>query len=155
MRRISRSALVPYVAERMYALVDDIEAYPEFLPWCSAAVVNRREAGEVEATLEFRRGGLGKSFRTRNALQPPESITLELVDGPFRSLSGEWAFKPLGSTDDAPAAGCRVSLDLRFEFSNRVTDLLLGPFFEEICNSLVDAFTRRAQALYGGGDAAR
>lgn len=150
MRHISRSALVPYSAEQMYGLVDDIDSYPDFLPWCSGATVHRREADEVEATLEFRRGALGKSFRTRNRLEPPGRITLELVEGPFRRLSGEWTFKGLGGS------GCRVSLDLRFAFANRVTDLVLGPFFEEICNSLVDAFTRRARELYENpGDGGR
>lgn len=143
MHRISRSALVPYAAERMFALVDDIESYPTFLPWCHDARIHRREPGEVEASLELRRGGIGRTFRTLNTLNPPDSIRLRLVDGPFRTLSGEWRFQPLG------ADGSKVSLDLEFELEGRVTDFVLGPFFEDVCNSLVDAFTQRAHAVYG------
>lgn len=143
MRKISRSALVPHTPENMFALVADIEAYPSFLPWCRSAHVDERSGEVVEATLEFGRGGIRKSFRTRNTLLQPESITLELVAGPFRHLAGAWHFRALG------AGGTKVSLDLEFEFENRVTDLVLGPFFEEICNSLVDAFTRRALEVHG------
>jgi ribosome-associated toxin RatA of RatAB toxin-antitoxin module len=143
MRRINRSAIVPYSPEQMFALVADVESYPSFLPWCHDARIERQNEDEVEATLEIRRGGIGKNFRTRNTLQPPESITLELVEGPFRSLGGAWTFSALGD------GGCKVSLALGFEFESRLTDLLLGAFFEEICNSLVDAFTRRAHEIYG------
>lgn len=143
MRRINRSAIVPYSAEQMFALVEDIESYPSFLPWCHDARIERRDGHNVEATLEIRRAGIGKSFRTRNVLRPPESITLELVEGPFRTLGGAWTFGPLG------AEGSKVSLELSFEFESRLTDLLLGSVFEEICNSLVDAFTRRAHEMYG------
>lgn len=145
MRSVSRSALVPYSAEQMYLLVDDIEKYPQFLPWCHSAIVHSREPNVVEATLELRRGGLSKSFTTRNTLRPGEAIELELLGGPFRKLGGAWTFKPLGQ------GGCKVALDLEFEFDSRVTDMILGPFFEDICNSLVDAFTRRASDTYGPG----
>jgi ribosome-associated toxin RatA of RatAB toxin-antitoxin module len=143
MRRINRSAIVPYSPEQMFALVEDVESYPSFLPWCHDARIERQSDHEVEATLEIRRGGIGKKFRTRNSLQPPDSITLELVEGPFRSLAGAWTFSALGGD------GCKVSLALGFEFESRLTDLLLGAVFEEICNSLVDAFTRRAHEIYG------
>jgi ribosome-associated toxin RatA of RatAB toxin-antitoxin module len=142
MRKVSRSALVPYTPEEMFALVSDIEAYPSFLPWCRSARVHEANSEFVEATLEFGRGGVRKSFRTRNTLQQPESIRLELVEGPFRQLSGAWSFRGLGT-------GTKVNLDLGFEFDSRVTDFVLGPFFEEICNSLVDAFTRRAHEVHG------
>ncbi len=143
MRRINRSAIVPFSAEQMFALVEDIESYPSFLPWCHDARIERRDGRDIEATLEIRRGGIGKSFRTRNTLRPPESITLKLVEGPFRTLAGAWTFHTLG-TD-----GSKVALELSFEFESRLTDLLLGSVFEEICNSLVDAFTRRAHEMYG------
>lgn len=143
MRRINRSAIVPYSPEQMFALVEDVEAYPSFLPWCHDARIERQDDNEVEATLEIRRAGIGKTFRTRNILRPPESITLELVQGPFRTLGGAWTFRPLGHD------GCKVSLELGFEFESRLTDLLLGAVFEEICNSLVDAFTGRAHEIYG------
>ena len=143
MRRISRSALVPYSSETMFGLVDDIERYPEFLPWCSGAVVHSREGNVVEGSIELQRAGLKQRFRTRNNNVPGESIRLELVDGPFKSLGGTWRFDSLGEQ------GSKVSLDLQFEFESRLTDRLLGPFFEEICNRMVASFTARAQSLYG------
>ncbi len=127
----------------MFELVDDIEAYPEFLAWCSDAVVHLREADVVEATLELQRAGMRRRFKTRNTSCANQAIDIALRDGPFRHLAGSWRFSELGAT------GCKVSLDLEFEFDSRVTDALLGPFFEEICNSLVDAFTRRAGKIYG------
>ncbi len=143
MRKVSRSALVPYSAEDMYRLVEDVDSYPSFLPWCNDVEVHIREGNVVEVTLELHRGKLSKRFRTRNTLHPTESMDLALVGGPFRHLSGGWKFLPLGDT------GSKVSLDLEFEFNSRALDLLIGAFFEEICNSLVDAFTRRAESVYG------
>lgn len=145
MRKVSRSALVPYSASEMYALVADVESYPDFLPWCSDVEVHYREGDVVEATLELHRGGLKKRFRTRNAMHPETSMDLSLVGGPFRHLAGGWTFTPL---DDA---GSKVALHLEFEFDSRALDLVIGPFFEDTCNSLVDAFTRRASEVYGRG----
>lgn len=127
----------------MYALVDDVESYPEFLPWCTDVEVHSRSDDVVEASLELRRAGLRKRFRTRNRLTPKRSMALQLVGGPFRHLSGGWQFTPLGD------AGSKVSLDLEFEFENKALDMMIGAFFEDACNSLVDAFTERAEAVYG------
>lgn len=127
----------------MFVLVDDIETYPEFLPWCESAVVHKRDAAMVEATLELRRGGISKSFTTRNSLRQNEAIGLSLIGGPFKHLAGGWTFQQLGDS------GCKVSLELDFEFNNLVTDTLFGSFFEGSCNSLVDAFTQRAAIVYG------
>ena len=143
MRKVNRSALVPYPAENMYKLVEDVDSYPLFLPWCNDVEVHFREGNVVEVTLELHRGKLSKRFRTRNTMQPQESMNLELVGGPFRHLSGGWQFKALGDL------GSKVSLDLEFEFDSRMLDLMIGAFFEDICNSLVDAFTRRAEVVYG------
>ncbi len=143
MRRVSRSALVRYSAEQMYALVEDVLAYPDFLPWCTAAIVHSQNASEIDASLELQRGAIRKSFRTRNTLNPGNAMKLELIGGPFRHLEGVWLFEQLG-TD-----GSKVSLDLEFEFESRITDALFGGFFEETCNSLVDSFTKRADAIYG------
>jgi len=143
MRKVSRSALVPYSAADMYRLVEDVESYPDFLPWCSDVEVHYREGNVVEATLELQRAGLTRRFRTRNAMQPVTSMQLSLVGGPFRHLAGGWKFTPL---DDQ---GSKVSLELEFEFDSRALDLLIGAFFEETCNSLVDAFTSRAAEIYG------
>lgn len=142
MRKVSRSALVPHSANEMFALVDDIESYPRFLPWCSAAIVHVRNEIVVEATLELKSRGLSKSFTTRNTLRQDESISIALLGGPFRHLDGGWQFQHLGED------GCKVSLNLEFKFENVMTDLVFGHFFEEVCNSLVDAFTERAKAIY-------
>lgn len=143
MRKVSRSALVAYSAEDMYALVEDVDSYPTFLPWCNDVEVHYREGNVVEVTLELHRGKLSKRFRTRNTLHPKESMELELVGGPFRHLSGGWRFQPLGER------GSKVSLELEFEFDSRMLDMVIGAFFEDICNSLVDAFTQRASEVYG------
>lgn len=129
----------------MYALVADVESYPDFLPWCSDVEVHSREGDTVEATLELHRGGLKKRFRTRNSMQPERSMELSLVGGPFRHLAGGWTFTPLGEE------GSKVALDLEFEFDSRALDLVVGAFFEDACNSLVDAFTQRAAIVYGDG----
>lgn len=143
MRSVSRSALVPYSAEEMYALVDDVEAYPEFLPWCSDAVVHELAGDYQEATLELSKSGVSNRFTTRNRRVSGELIDIALVGGPFRHLQGGWRFQQLGE------AGSKVSLALDFEFSSRIVSMMFGSFFEETCNSLVDAFTKRAQEVYG------
>jgi len=143
MRKVSRSALVPYSAEKMYALVEDVDSYPQFLPWCNDVEVHFRKDNVVEATLELHRGKLSKRFRTRNTMHPTESMKLSLVGGPFRHLAGGWDFRRLGD------AGSKVSLELEFEFETRALDLIVGAFFEDACNSLVDAFTQRAATVYG------
>lgn len=144
MRKVSRSALVPYTAAQMYALVKDVEAYPSFLPWCNDAQVHVQQPDFIEASLELHRRGISKRFRTRNALQENVSLGIELLGGPFRHLSGGWQFQQLGD------AGSKVSLELEFEFESRATDLIFGRFFESTCNSLVDSFTNRAANMYLG-----
>ena len=143
MRSVNRSALVPYKARDMFVLVDDVAAYPDFLPWCSSAEVHSRSDDVVEATLELKKGAVSKTFTTRNLRREFEAIDLALVGGPFKHLRGGWRFKDLG--DD----GSKVSLDLEFEFESRLTDMVFGPFFEETCNSLIDAFSKRAAVVYG------
>ena len=143
MRSVNRSALVPYKAQEMFVLVDDVAAYPEFLPWCSSAEVHSRSDDVVEATLELQKGAVSKTFTTRNTRREFEAIELALVGGPFKHLRGGWRFKDLGD------AGSKVSLDLEFEFESRLTDMVFGPFFEDTCNSLVDAFSRRAAVVFG------
>lgn len=139
---VNRFAIVPYRPEQMYALVADVERYPSFLPWCRSA--SCRPAGEdaVIASIEMARGPLRKRFTTRNRLYPPERIHLDLVDGPFRRLTGDWRF--IAREPD----GCRVELLLEFEFGSRLLEAVVGPLFNEIANSLVDAFCRRAHQQY-------
>ena len=144
MRKVLRSALVPYSAAQMYELVKDVEAYPSFLPWCNDAEVHVREEAFIEASLELHRGRISKKFRTRNALVANESLGIALVGGPFKHMSGGWTFQQLGD------AGCKVELDLQFEFESRATDVIFGRFFENTCNSLVDSFTQRAAQIYAG-----
>jgi len=139
---ISKNALVRYSAAEMFALVDDIESYPQFLPWCRSARILSRTVDEVRATLELARGGIQKSFTTSNRLQPNKMIEIRLVEGPFRHLSGFWRFDALGEQ------ACKVSLDMTFEFVP-LLDFVIGPVFHPIANSLVDAFHGRAVQMYG------
>ena len=143
MRTVNKSALVPYSAAQMYALVNDVERYPEFLPWCRSARILSQTTAEMCARLELARGGLHKTFTTRNRLDPGSGIVIALDRGPFRHLEGHWRFEDLGP------AGSKVTLNMEFEFVGAMLDLMAGPVFHEICNSLVAAFTRRAAALYG------
>lgn len=134
---------MPYSCGRMFALVDDIDSYAQFLPWCRSARVLARGSDEVRAVVEIAHSGLHKSFTTLNRLQRDKMIEMRLVEGPFRRLEGYWRFDLLG--DEA----CKVSLDLDFEFSNRLVGLALGPVFTQIANTLVDAFCKRARDVYG------
>jgi len=143
MRDIHRSALVPYSAEEMFNLVNDVESYPDFLPWCRDARVQMVDEQTVEAALEFARSGLHRRFTTRNHLENGRLIRMELVNGPFRELSGSWQFQALG------LGGSKVILDLRFEFASRLLEAVFAPVFAEVMNSLVDAFVERAHSLHG------
>ena len=144
MKEVKRSALVPYAPEQMFALVEDIESYPQFLPWVAAAQLLERKPGEVVARLEMHRAGMREVITSRNVLTPPREIALTLVTGPFKTLEGRWTFEPIG-TD----RGTRVDLSIRFEFANPMLTLLLSRSFEKSCNELVDAFVARARAVYG------
>ena len=143
MRQVQRSAIVPYTAEAMFDLVADVESYPQFLPGCTGAAVRSRDGEEVVASIALSQGPLKTEFTTRNRLTRPGSIAMMLVDGPFSALSGVWEFTPLGD------GGARVSLSLEFSFTSQVTDLLLGPPFEALCNGLIEAFVRRARSVHG------
>lgn len=140
---INRSALVPYTPAEMFSLVNDIESYSEFLPWCKSSRVLSRDEDEVRATLELARAGFEKSFTTCNRLQKNKMVEMRLVEGPFRYLEGFWRFEPLG--DQA----CKISLDMDFEFSNKLVGLALGSLFNQIANTLVDSFSKRAVDVYG------
>ena len=142
MKKIHKSALVPYQPAQMYALVDDIDAYANFLPWCSKSIVLKRETNSVDASLEIKYGKLHKSFTTRNLNSPFTVIEMQLLDGPFKHLHGKWLFTPLGQE------GTKVELLLEFEFASKLMDMTVGPVFSHIANSLVDAFTKRAKEVY-------
>lgn len=143
--QVHRVAVVPYSAEQMFGLVADVEAYPLFVPYCRGARVEARFADGVQARIEFAKGGLSKSFTTRNTNHGPHWIEMRLVDGPFRDLQGIWRFVEV----QQGAQATRVSLDLRFEFSNRLVASLVGPVFSQFANKMVDAFSDRARTLYG------
>ena len=127
----------------MFDLVNDVEAYPEYLHWCRSARIDRAGPGEIVATLEIGVASLHKEFKTRNSLSRPDRIRIELVSGPFRHLSGEWRF-----TDEAEG-GSRVELDLDFEVSSSMLSAVFGPVFEELSRSQLNAFVRRAGECYG------
>lgn len=153
MREVDRQALVPYSAAQMYALVDDVEGYPGFLPGCRSAKVLSRSGTEVVATLQIHKGPLHTRFTTRNHLNRPCSIRLALVEGPFRSLEGEWSFEPIVGKGTADR-GSRVRLRLRFAFANPLNAWFLEPLFEHACRTLVDAFVIRARQIHGTHEAA-
>ncbi|HIO91303.1 MAG TPA: type II toxin-antitoxin system RatA family toxin [Leucothrix mucor] len=142
MPNISRSALVPYSCEQMYQLVDDITSYQDFLPWCGESIEHKRDDSMVEATVTIAKGSINKAFSTRNILQANEVIEMQLLDGPFKKLHGFWRFQPLQDT------ACKISLDLEFEFSNRLVGLAIGPIFNQVANTLVDSFVERAKSKY-------
>ena len=143
MKRVARSAIVPHSAARLYALVEDIESYPRFLPWCVAAEVKSREPGATLATLTVGVRGVTQSFTTQNRNRAPEAIDLELVEGPFRRFAAAWRFQPLG------AEACKVEFTMEFEFASRPLAALLQPLFAKMADNMVDAFTRRADEVYG------
>ncbi|CAK0738516.1 ribosome association toxin RatA [Gammaproteobacteria bacterium] len=140
---VSRTALTPYTAGEMYTLVADVLSYPRFLPWCRSTRLLNLGEDEVRATIELAYRGIDRTFTTRNRLQQDQRIEIRLVEGPFRHLDGCWRFESLGER------GCKVSLTLEYEFSNWLLTMLVGPVFNPIANSLVDAFYRRALAVYG------
>ncbi len=144
MAAIHRSALVQYSAAEMYALVNDVDAYAEFLPWCRSSRVISQSDDEMIASVEIAKGLLNQTFTTRNTLVRDRRIDLRLVDGPFRTLHGCWTFEPL-KTDNAS----KVSLDLEFEFDSAMVSIAAKPIFTQIANSLVDAFVKRARQVYG------
>ena len=143
MENIKRSALVPYSAEQMYRLVDDIERYPDFVPYCKKATELERTQDSVSAELEVAKSGIAKSFSTKNHLQLNQKISMELLDGPFKYLKGDWLFIPLSDT------ACKIELDLAFEFSNRLASLAFTSIFNQLIQSMVAAFTERAEQIYG------
>lgn len=140
---IKRHALVPYSPRQMFELVNDIDDYPRFLPWCASSKIDSRSEDSIEATLDITWSGMHKSFTTRNILHPYERVEIQLVKGPFKHLEGRWSFLPLGDR------GCKVFVELEFEFTGSLFDRLFQPIFNHIANSLVDAFCKRAVEVYG------
>lgn len=143
MQRIERSALMPYSAEQMFSVVDDVEAYPEFLPWCASAELLSWSETELTGRLTLSRGNIKQTFTTRNKMNRPHTMTIELIEGPFKTLSGRWTFTQLGED------GCKVHLHLNFEFDSKIMNFTFGKVFGAAADKLVDAFCERARKLYG------
>ena len=143
MPSVNRHALMPYSARQMYDIVNGVEDYPQFLPWCANGELLKEEGDTMlEARILMRKGRLNHSFSTRNHMRPGEWIHIELLDGPFQKLEGDWHFTPISEN------GCKIELELEFEFSSRLVSTLIGPIFTQIANSMVDAFCQRAHQLY-------
>ncbi len=139
---VHKSVLLPFSAEQMFALVNGIEDYPKFLPWCGGTRVLEREEHRVLASLAINYHGVKQTFTTENTNQPFSAIRMALVEGPFRQLDGTWSFKPLR------ADACKVELDLHYEFSSKLLEKVIGPVFNMIANNLVEAFCKRAEVVY-------
>jgi ribosome-associated toxin RatA of RatAB toxin-antitoxin module len=144
MASVQKSVLVPYRAEEMFELVERVEDYPRFLPWCAGATTLERSASETVARLDILYHGVRAHFTTVNRSERPERIVIALRSGPFRDLDGTWRFTPLG------AEGSKVELALRYEFATAMLERLIGPVFGRIAHTLVDAFVQRADAVHGG-----
>ena len=140
MREVKRSALIALPPGRLFALINDIESYPQFLPWCSHAQVLSRTEREIVATVGVHRGPLRGEFTTRNTLEPDRKVTMRLVSGPFSTLEGEWRITPAGE-------GSLVELVLRFQFKHSLSAVLFEHKFAETIGSLVDAFVTRSRSL--------
>ncbi len=143
MTRIERSALMPFPVERVFTLVNDIEAYPQYMHGCVGAEVLRCEGDVVEARLDLSRGGVRSSFSTRNRARAPHAIELELLEGPFEHFAGSWQFQALGE------AACKVSLHLQFKLRGGLLGAAAGKLFENVAPTLVDAVDQRARQLFG------
>lgn len=143
MASVKKSVLVMHRAQEMFALVEGVEHYPRFLPWCGGArILERNEAGLI-ASVEIAYRGVRQSFTTENRHRAPQEILITLKDGPFRALDGAWRFTALGD------AACKVEFELHYEFSSRALEKIVGPVFHHIAHSFIDAFVRRAEELYG------
>lgn len=143
MTHINRTALLPYPSHTIFALVNDIEAYPQYMEGCVGAAILKSEQDTIEARLDLAKGGVRQSFSTRNFLDAPKAIRMELIDGPFDQFEGRWYFQNLN--DEA----CKVILELEFSLASRVMGLAVGKLFTSVSDNLVDALCKRAHELYG------
>ena len=140
---VEKSVLIARSAQQMFDLVDRCEDYPQFLPWCSQARVEFRDDRKTVATLYISYLSVKSHFTTENEKIIPQRMTLKLVDGPFRRLEGLWLFKPLSET------ACKIEFQLAYEFSNKVFEKVIGPVFNHIASTFVEAFVKRADEVYG------
>lgn len=148
MKHVRRSVLLWYSPHEMYSLVTGVAAYPQFLPWCDSAEVLASDADSVTARLGLAYMGVRHAFTTRNQHVADRSVTVSLVDGPFSVLEGSWVFHPLGRPG-SEAQACKIEFDLRYTFANGALERVVNPVFDRVANTLVDAFVRRAEDVYG------
>lgn len=146
MKTVHKSVLIWYSAAEMFALVTDVPSYPQFLPWCDQASVLDQSAEGMTAKVGISMAGLSQSFTTRNLHEQDRKVSLTLVDGPFSRLDGHWDFHPVGGGSER---ACKVDLTLRYDFDSATLSALVGPVFDKIAGSLVDAFVKRATQVYG------
>jgi ribosome-associated toxin RatA of RatAB toxin-antitoxin module len=142
MSEVKKVVLVERSPAQMFALVDDVEDYPKFLPWCGGTELVERSDVLTVAILRINYHGIRSQFSTANEKQFPSSMKLRLREGPFRELEGEWLFKPLGES------ACKIEFRLHYEFSSKLLEMALGPVFNYIANTFVDAFVKRADQVY-------
>lgn len=150
MKQVKKSVLLAHSPHQMYALVTDVEDYPQFLPWCERAEVLERRDDGITARLHLSYLGVRQSFTTRNMQVPDRSVDLQLVDGPFSQLDGSWRFNAVPATDGAAADACRVDFELRYTFANFMLEALISPMFDRIADTFVDTFVRRAEQVHAG-----
>ena len=148
MKHVRKSVLLWYSPREMYDLVTGLDAYPQFLPWCSRAEVVTAHDDGVTARLSMSYMGVRHAFTTRNTHAVDKSVAVQLVDGPFSKLHGNWLFLPLGRPGSDDAA-CKIEFDLSYAFSNAALQAVVSPVFDRVANTLVDSFVRRAEAVYG------
>ena len=146
MKTVRKSVLIWYSPQEMFELVTDVPSYPQFLPWCDHALIRERDGQGMTAEVGIALAGVRKSFVTRNLHEPGRRVTMTLVEGPFSQLNGDWHFYPVG---DGSQRACKVELELRYGFSSSTLATLVGPVFDKIAASLVDAFVARAEKVYG------
>ena len=146
MKTVHKSVLIWYSAAEMFALVTDVASYPQFLPWCDQASVLEEDAQGMTAKVGLSMAGLSQSFTTRNTHEKDSKVSLKLVDGPFSKLDGQWDFKPVGKGGER---ACKIEFSLRYDFDSSALAALVGPVFDKIAGSLVDAFVKRAGQVYG------
>jgi len=143
MSNVNKSVIVPYSASQMFTLVNNIADYPIFLPWCKTSHIIKQTAAEITASLTLAKGGIQKSFTTCNRIQLNKMIEVRLLDGPFKHLEGFWQFEAISENS------CRITFNLEFEFTNKLLSLAFGSVFQQVTQTLVEAFTKRAEEIYG------
>ena len=143
MHRISKSAIVPYSPQQMFELVNNINDYSNFLNWCDSSSILNETGNQITASVQINKNGFKQTFTTINSSRPYEAIKMQLLDGPFDELQGEWRFEPLGEN------AAKVYLDLEFSFKSKIADMTISPLFKSIANSQLDAFIERAKQIYG------